>query len=83
MLFIFASRSRPRDDRHLRVRVALMCVGAGLGLGGMLLGPTWLIWIALTALLAGLILRSPRGQRERNDEERVRSGRDEERARPL
>lgn len=57
MLFIFASRSRTREDRYLHVRVALMCVGAGLGLAGMLLDIGWLIWIALAALLAGLALR--------------------------
>ena len=57
MLFIFASRSRPREDHYLYARVALLCVGAGLGLGGMLLDIAWLIWIALAALLAGLALR--------------------------
>lgn len=57
MPFIFANRSRPREDRYLHVRVALMCVGAGLGLSGMLLNIGWLVWIALAALLAALAIR--------------------------
>lgn len=74
MLFIFASRSRSREDRYLHARVALLCLGAGLGLAGMLLDISWLIWIALAALLAGLALRrlSIRGR-----------GADEEGAEPL
>lgn len=69
MLFIFASRSRPREDRYLHARAALMCVGAGLGLAGMLLDIGWLIWIALAALLAGLALRHlrTRGQDDPSD----------------
>ena len=69
MPFIFASRSRPRKDRYLYARVALLCVGAGLGLGGMLLDIGWLVWIALAALLAGLALRHLRIRgRGTNDE---------------
>ncbi len=71
MLFIFASRSRPREDRYLHTRVALMCVGAGLGLAGMLLDIGWLIWIALAALLAGLALRHLRTRGRDADEEGV------------
>lgn len=71
MLFIFASRSRPREDRYLNARVALMCVGAGLGLAGMLLDIGWLIWIALAALLAGLALRHLRARHQGTDEERA------------
>ena len=71
MLFIFASRSRPREDRYLHARVALMCVGAGLGLAGMLLDIGWMIWIALAALLAGLALRHLRTRRQDADEEGV------------
>ena len=71
MLFIFASRSRPREDRYLHARVALMCVGAGLGLAGMLLDISWLIWIALAALLAGLALRHLRTRDPGADEDGV------------
>ena len=71
MLFIFASRSRPREDRYLYVRVALLCVGAGLGLTGMLLDIGWLIWIALAALLAGLALRHLRLRDQGTDEEGI------------
>lgn len=71
MLFIFASRSRLREDRHLHARVALMCVGAGLGLAGMLLDIGWLIWIALAALLAGLALRHLRTRGDDADEKGV------------
>ena len=69
MLFIFASRSRPRSDRFLHARVALMCVGAGLGLVGMLLDVSWLIWTSLAALLTALGLRHLRigGQRVDDD----------------
>jgi len=69
VLFIFASRSRPREDRYLRLRVALLCVGAGLGLTGMLLDIAWMIWIALAALLAGLALRHLRIRRQGEDGE--------------
>lgn len=69
MLFIFASRSRPGEDRHLHARVALMCVGAGLGLAGMLLDMGWLIWIALAALLTGLALRRLRARGRPDAEE--------------
>ena len=71
MLFIFASRSRSREDRYLHARVALMCAGAGLGLAGMLLDIGWLIWIALAALLAGLALRHLRTRGRDADEEGV------------
>lgn len=71
MLFIFASRSRSREDRYLHARVALMCVGAGLGLAGMLLDIGWLVWIALAALLAGLALRHLRIRGQDADEEGV------------
>ncbi len=57
MPFVFASRSRRPADRCLPVRVALMCVGAGLGLAGMLLDLAWATWVALAALVAGLALR--------------------------
>ena len=71
MLFIFASRSRPGEDRYLHARVALMCAGAGLGLAGMLLDISWVVWIALAALLAGLVLRRLRVPDEGADEEGV------------
>lgn len=71
MLFIFASRSRSREDRYLPLRVALLCVGAGLGLTGMLLDIAWLIWSALAALLAGLALRHLRVRGQGADDEGV------------
>ena len=71
MLFIFASRSRPREDRYLHLRVALLCVGAALGLAGMLLDIAWLIWIALAALLAGLALRHLRVRGQGADDEGI------------
>lgn len=71
VLFIFPSRSRPREDRYLHVRVALMCAGAGVGLAGMLLDIGWLVWIALAALLAGLALRHLRTRDQGADEEGV------------
>ena len=69
MPFIFPSRSRRREDPYLPARVALMCVGAGLGLTGMLFNIAWMIWIALAALLAGLALRHLRGSGRGTDPE--------------
>lgn len=71
VLFIFASRSRPRQDRYLYARVALLCLGAGLGLAGMLLDLAWVIWIAMAALLGGLALRHLRARGRDADEEGV------------
>lgn len=64
MLSLFLGRSRTGDDRYLRVRTALMCVGAGLGLAGMLLDILWPIWLALATLLAGVALRHVRPREE-------------------
>ncbi len=68
MLIIFLSRSRTGEDRYLRARTALMCAGAGLGLGGMVLEINWLIWLALAILLAGVALRHVRPRGEGEDE---------------
>ena len=64
MLILFLDRSRTDDERYLRARTALMCVGAGLGLAGMLLDILWLIWLALAILLAGVALRHVRPREE-------------------
>jgi hypothetical protein len=68
VLIIFLNRSRTAEDRYLRARTALMCVGAGLGLGGMLLDIAWLIWLALAILLAGVALRLVRPPGEGEDQ---------------
>lgn len=68
MLIIFLNRSRTGEDRYLRARVALMCAGAALGLAGMILDITWMIWLALATLLAGVALRQARPRAEGGDE---------------
>jgi hypothetical protein len=46
-----------RRTAHLQWRVRLFGIGGGLGLGGVWLDSSWLIYAALIALFAGVALR--------------------------
>jgi hypothetical protein len=54
---IFASRGPRGDDGHLEWKVQLFFVGAALGLVGMALDSSFMVGLAIVALVGGVVLR--------------------------
>jgi hypothetical protein len=50
-------RSRRSDDIWLGQKMIFFVVGAALGVGGMVTGQEWLIWVAVAVLVLGFLLR--------------------------
>lgn len=50
-------RSPDRPVRHLEWRLRLFGVAAILALVGMYFGESWVIWVAMGVLVAGLLVR--------------------------
>jgi hypothetical protein len=58
-----ASRGRSGEDRFFAVKVALLVVGAALGIAGMAYEIGWLVWAAIAVVGTGIILRLLAGRR--------------------
>jgi len=55
---LFRPTREPRpDDPWLPAKIALFAGGAGCGVAGMATGSSWLVWIGVVFLAAGLLLR--------------------------
>jgi hypothetical protein len=64
----FLDRGRDgEDDPWLLAKVRLFAIGAGLALGGILLDSEWLVWAAIGALVAGVLLRFVPVREQRDD----------------
>ena len=66
---------RADDDPWLHWKVRFFAIGAGLALGGIILGWDWLIPVAIVVLVAGFALRflpGGTGVREEDSEEEDR-----------
>jgi membrane protein implicated in regulation of membrane protease activity len=50
-------RNRKRSDVWLGEKMIFFATGAALGIGGMITGLEWLIWLAIAVLVAGFVLR--------------------------
>ena len=62
-----ASRGRPGHDPSLRLRAALLVVGAGFVLAGIRVGKPWAVNVGIGVLLVAVIVRlvvRHRAQRE-------------------
>ena len=51
------SREHRGDDRFFEVKVVLLVLGASLGIAGMVYKRSWLIYLAMACVMAGIILR--------------------------
>ena len=51
------SRERRGEDRLLAWKIRVFVVGAVLGLAGMALSLSWLVWAGIGVLGVGLVLR--------------------------
>lgn len=51
------SREPRGDDPLLPAKIALFASGAGCGVAGMATESSWLVWLGVALLAAGLLLR--------------------------
>lgn len=54
---LFLDRSRDREVRWLEWRVRLFLAGGVIGVVGMYVDASWVVWVAVAVLFSGLALR--------------------------
>ena len=58
----------PHEDTTQEIRVVLLVIGASIGLAGMMLEISWLVYLAIGVLAAGGILAILRRRKIRQSE---------------
>ena len=64
---MFRVSREPGNERFLQLKVALLVLGAGVGVAGMTTDRIWLVNVGIAILVVGFILRLIRQRRD--DEE--------------
>ena len=71
---LLADRDPDREVRHLRWRVRLFGAGAVVGLVGIYLDASWVVWAAVAILVLGFGLRFLPEKPEKEDPEKEDDG---------
>lgn len=68
---IFRPQRENASERFLELRALLLLTGAGFGLAGMLTERSWMVYLGIAVLAAGVVLRllNRRQQENKSDDD--------------